>query len=280
MNDVKIFESEEFGRVRLVEVDGQPWLVGKDVATALGYNDTVKAIKKHVDTEDKQIFKADKTSCLKTSNYGVIIINESGLYSLVLSSKLPTAKRFKRWITSEVLPSIRLHGAYMDTDTLEKALTSPDFLIKLAMELKASKEQAQSLQTELKIKDQLIGELKPKADYTDTILDNKSLVSVTQIAKDYGYSGQAFNQLLHNLRIQYMCDGQWLLYAKYQRNGYTHSQTYEIVKPGGKEIITQMLTKWTQKGRLFLYDLLKKEGIVPLIEMETDNEAEQQEERA
>lgn len=273
MNEIKIFENPEFGKVRTVEVNGEPWLVGKDVAEALGYRDTAKAIRVHIDDEDKQIFKVDEMATLKTSNYGIYIINESGLYSLVLSSKLPTAKKFKRWVTSEVLPSIRKHGAYMNAETLEKALLNPDFLVELAMQLKEEKEKSRRLETEVKIRDQIIGELKPKADYTDTILDSKTLISVTQIAKDYGYSGQAFNQLLHDLKVQYWCDGQWLLYAKYHHKGYTHSQTYNIVKPGGKEVLTEMLTKWTQKGRLFLYDLLKEQGIVPLIE-QTEEETE------
>lgn len=271
MNEVKIFEHNEFGKVRTVIIDGEPWLVGKDVAEALGYVKPENAIANHVDDEDKTTTLIRGTG----SNYKskAVIINESGLYSLIMSSKLPSAKKFKRWVTSEVLPSIRKHGAYMNAETLEKALTSPDFLIRLAMKLKAEKEKAGRLETEVKIRDQLIGELKPKADYTDTILDSKTLISVTQIAKDYGYSGQAFNQLLHNLKVQYWCDGQWLLYAKYHHKGYTHSQTYNIVKPGGKEVFTEMLTKWTQKGRLFLYDLLKEQGIVPLIE-QTEEETE------
>lgn len=271
MNELQIFENPDFGKVRAVEIDGEPWFVGKDVAEALGYVKPENAIANHVDDEDKTTTLIQGTG----SNYKskAVIINESGLYSLVLSSKLPSAKKFKRWVTSEVLPSIRKHGAYMNDETLEKALTSPDFLIRLAMELKAEKEKARRLETEVKIRDQLIGELKPKADYTDTILDSKSLISVTQIAKDYGYSGQAFNQLFHNLKVQYWCDGQWLLYAKYHHKGYTHSQTYNIVKPGGKEVLTEMLTKWTQKGRLFLYDLLKEQGIVPLIEQEEADEA-------
>lgn len=269
MNEIKIFEHNEFGRVRTVLIDGEVWFVGKDVATALGYSNTRDALTKHVDDEDKGVTKCDTLG----GQQNLVIINESGLYSLVLSSKLPTAKKFKRWVTSEVLPSIRKHGAYMNAETLEKALLNPDFLVELAMQLKTEKEKSRRLETEVKIRDQIIGELKPKADYTDTILDSKSLISVTQIAKDYGYSGQAFNQLLHNLKVQYWCDGQWLLYAKYHHKGYTHSQTYNIVKPGGKEVLTEMLTKWTQKGRLFLYDLLKEQGIVPLIE-QTEEETE------
>ena len=111
-NTMQVFTNEEFGTIRTVEMNGEPWFVGKDVAVALGYKDTAKAIRVHVDEDDKQFFKVDKMATLKTSNYGVHFINESGMYSLILSSKLPDAKKFKRWVTSEVLPSIRKTGAY------------------------------------------------------------------------------------------------------------------------------------------------------------------------
>lgn len=112
-NKIEVFTNAEFGSVRTLTIDNEPYFVGKDVAEILGYSDTAKAIRVHVDEEDKQIFKVDEMATLKTSNYGVYVINESGLYSLILSSKLPNAKKFKHWVTSEVLPSIRKHGAYM-----------------------------------------------------------------------------------------------------------------------------------------------------------------------
>lgn len=125
MTDLQIFNSPEFGAIRTIEKDGEPWFVGKDVAAALGYKDTVNALKSHVDAEDKGGWQI-------TTQFGdkeTTIINESGLYSLVLSSKLPTAKKFKRWVTNEVIPSIRKHGAYMTPETLEKVLLSPDTLM-------------------------------------------------------------------------------------------------------------------------------------------------------
>ena len=121
------------------------------------------------------------------------------------------------------------------------------------------------LQTEVKVKDQLIGELKPRADYTDKILKNTGLVTMTQIAKDYGMTGQAMNKLLHELGVQYKQSGQWLLYSKYHGMGYTHSETVDIVRSDGRPDV-KMNTKWTQKGRLFLYNLLKENGVVPVIE--------------
>lgn len=136
MNELQIFNNEEFGQVRMINVDGEPWLVGSDVANALGYADAQKAIKRHVDEDDKLI----RQIVVSGQKRNVICINESGIYALIICSKLSAAKKFKRWITSEVLPSIRKHGAYMTPETIEKTLTDPDFLIQLATKLKEEKE--------------------------------------------------------------------------------------------------------------------------------------------
>lgn len=132
MTDLQIFNSPEFGAIRTIEKDGEPWFVGKDVAAALGYEKPTDAVRKHVDVEDRGISKMETPSGAQETT----IINESGLYSLVLSSKLPTAKKFKRWVTSEVIPSIRKHGAYMTPETLEAAILNPDTMIKLCTALK------------------------------------------------------------------------------------------------------------------------------------------------
>ncbi len=262
-NKIEIFTNTNFGSIRTLSIDGEPWFVGKDVAEILGYHDTAKAIRVHVDEEDKQIFKVDEMATLKTSNYGVFIINESGLYSLILSSKLPTAKQFKRWVTSEVLPAIRKHGMYA-TDEL---INNPDFAIQVFTELKKEKEKSKQLELQNEQQRQIIGELQPKADYMDMILRNKSLVTVSQIAKDYGMTAQELNSLLHDLGIQYKRNNQWLLYEKYQSMGYTHSRTYYTHTKNGCPIVN-MTTQWTQKGRLFLYEKLKSVDKHPLIEKE------------
>ena len=146
-NSVRIFENEEFGSVRTVEVNEEIWFVGKDVAIVLGYAKPENAISTHVDKDDKTTTLIQGTG----SNYKskAVVINESGLYSLILSSKLPKAKKFKHWVTSEILPSIRQHGAYMTPETIQQAITSPDFLIKLAMELKSKQQKIDTLTTEL-----------------------------------------------------------------------------------------------------------------------------------
>ena len=269
MNELQIFKSPEFGQVRTVTIDGEPWLVGKDVATALGYSNPSNAVVTHVDDEDKTTYSFQVSG----SNYKTkaTLINESGLYSLVLSSKLPTAKKFKHWVTSEVLPAIRKHGGYMTPEKVEEALLNPDTIIKLATELKAEREARKNAELEAASAKQLVGELKPKADYTDRILSSKGTVPTTAIAKDYGMSAKALNQKLHELRVIYRMGSQWFLYAKYQAKGYTHSKTFDFKHSDGRPDC-KMQTEWTQKGRLFLYQLLKKHGVLPMIERE-DQEA-------
>ncbi len=257
MNQLQIFENKEFGKIRTVEIDNEPYFVGKDVAEILGYSDVSKAIKMHVDDDEK----LTRQFVVSGQNRNMYVINESGLYSLILSSKLPTSKKFKRWVTSEVLPSIRKHGMYA-TDEL---IANPDIAIAAFQALKEEREQRQLLQFECNKQKQIIGELKPKADYTDIILQSKSLVTVTQIAKDYGMSGTAMNEMLHRYGVQYKQSGQWLLYSKYHNNGFTHSETVTITHSDGRTG-TVMNTKWTQKGRLFIYNLLKSCGVLPVIE--------------
>lgn len=253
-NQLQVFKNKEFGEIRALVIDNEPWFIGKDLAECLGYSNTRDAIRRHVDKEDK----AEVAFHDGRQNRRATGVNESGLYSLILSSQLPTAKQFKRWVTSEVLPTIRKHGAYMTPEKIEEVLLNPDTIIELATRLK----EEQILNQKQK---QIIGELKPKADYVDKILRNKGLVTITQIAKDYGMSGQAMNSLLHDLKVQYKQSGQWLLYREHHGKGYTHSETINITRSDGTPDI-KMNTKWTQKGRLFLYDLLKENGILPTIE--------------
>lgn len=135
------------------------------------------------------------------------------------------------------------------------------------LQLVEAEEEKERLQLANKQQEQIIGELKPKADYTDVILKSNSLVTITQIAKDYGMSGQEMNSLLHELKVQYKLSDQWLLYSKYHNEGYTHSETIPIKHKNGR-LEPKMNTKWTQKGRLFLYELLKENGVLPVIERE------------
>lgn len=241
------FETQE---VRTVIINGKPWFIGKDLTDVLGYQNGSRDINRHVDNEDK----TDVVIHDGRQNRNMVAVNESGLYALIFGSKLSKAKEFKRWVTSEVLPSIRKHGTYMTAETIEKALTDPDTIIQLATTLKEERKQRL-------IAEQRVSELQPKASYYDLILQNKSLLSVTQIAKDYGKSARWLNQKLHELGVQYNQSGTWLLYQNHAENGYTQSTTHAISDSKNK-----LFTKWTQKGRLFIYELLKDEGILPMIE--------------
>nr|DAU26643.1 MAG TPA: repressor domain protein [Caudoviricetes sp.] len=255
MKDLQIFSFNGLD-VRTVLIDGEPYFVGKDIAEILGYAKSRNAIKNHVDDEDK------KDAPIQGDLGGtqtMTVINESGLYSLILSSKLPTAKKFKHWVTSEVLPAIRKHGGYLTDEKIEEVLYNPDTLIKLATQLKDEREGRL-------IAEQQVAELKPKASYYDTILNNKDLVPVSYIAKDYGYSAKGFNLLLKELKIQYKLAGTWLLKSKYQSYGWTSTASYPIETTHGHK--TSTIMKWTQKGRLGLYNELKKHGILPMIERE------------
>lgn len=172
MDQIKVFEHAIFGTVRTISINGEPWFVGKDLAEILGYSDTFGALKKHVDDDDKQ-------NCQNSSfesNRGLTVINESGLYSLILSSKLPTAKAFKKWVTTEVLPSIRKYGAYMTEQTVEKALTDPDFLIRLATELKQEQEKRKSLESQIQAD-------KPKVIFADSVTTSNTCILVGELAK-------------------------------------------------------------------------------------------------
>lgn len=185
-------------------------------------------------------------------------ITEPQFYKLAIKANNQVAEKFQNWVTSEVLPSIRKHGAYLTDKKLEEVLLNPDTIIKLATELKTERERRS-------IAEQRVNELTPKASYYDLVLSNKSLVTITQIAKDYGMSGQAMNHKLHDLGVIYKQGDTWLLYSKYQRTGWTHSETIMVTKTDGTQKAV-MHTKWTQKGRLGLYELLKRHGILPLIE--------------
>ncbi len=183
MNELKIFKNENFGKVRTLVIDEEPWFVGKDVAVILGYTNTPKAIKDHVDDEDKLIERI----VISGQNRDVILINESGLYSLILSSKMPKAKEFKRWVTSEVLPSIRKHGAYMTNETLEKAITSPDFIIKLATKLKEEMTKREELENEKKLN-------APKVKFADAVATSNTSILVGELAKILKQNGVDIGQ--------------------------------------------------------------------------------------
>ncbi|MGG5338506.1 bro family toxin-antitoxin system, toxin component [Enterococcus pernyi] len=246
MNTQQIFNFEQ-NEVRTILVNDEPYFVGKDVAEVLGYRNTQKAILNHVDEEDKGVTKWDTLG----GKQNMTIINESGLYSLILKSKLPNARKFKRWVTSEVLPTIRKTGSYTNVpQSFAQAL-------RLAADLEEKNQ----------LLEQQIAEYEPKISYLDTILSSTDTVATSQIAADYGMSAIALNKLLNHFGVQHKVGGQWILYRKHMNQGYTKSHTSEISKADGSLKVV-MNTKWTQKGRIFIYNLLIAEGYYPQMDLE------------
>lgn len=254
MDNLQIFKNEEFGQVRTLLINDEPWFVGKDVTEILGYSNPSKALSDHVDEEDK----LNNKSLSSLGQRGGWIINESGLYSLILSSKLPTAKKFKKWVTSEVLPSIRKHGAYMTNETLEEALTSPDFLIKLATELKKEKEQRQALEKEQK-------KNAPKVLFADAVSGSNTSILIGDFAKILKQNGVKIGQ---NKLFSWLRENNYLI----KRRGSSYNMPTQksmdlglfeikentITKSDGDTLIT-MTAKLTGKGQTyFMNKFIKK----------------------
>lgn len=198
MNELQIFNHPDFGEVRTVTINDEPWLVGKDVAQALGYQNPQKALRDHVDDDEKTVNES-----FTVNGTPAILINESGMYSLILSSKLPGAKEFKRWVTSEVLPSIRKHGAYMTPETLEAAILSPDYLLKVVTALKDETDKRKELEavnSRLTVENQI---MHPKADYFDELVDRNLLTNFRETAKELGVPPKKFVQFLIDKKYLY-----------------------------------------------------------------------------
>ena len=241
MNKMMTFRNLEFGAIRTISNEqGEPMFCGKDVAEALGYKKPENAVAKHVDTEDKTTTLIQGSG----SNYKTqaIFINESGLSALILSSKLESAKRFKRWVTSEVLPAIRKQGGYL----IAKKGESDKDEMKRAMEI---------VKTTLAKRDEQIAKLKPRAEYADSVLDSINCITTTQLAKELGMSAQELNRRLCEMRIQYWQSGQYMLYAEFARQGFAKSRTRRHVCKHGI-VITEMYLVWTERGRNFIHQLL------------------------
>ena len=273
-NDVQIFTNEEFGEIRTINIDNEPLFVGKDVAKALGYVDVAHSILDHVEEEDRTNSKTQGQNDPKFGQRGTWLINESGLYSLIMSSKLESAKRFKRWVTSEVLPTIRKTGGYVNNDELfidtyfEGADEQTKSILRLNLaQIRRLNEEKRQLQQTVAVHNQQITEMKPKVTYYDIVLQCTDTIPISVIAKDYGKSAKWMNNYLNTKGIQYKQGDVWLLYQKYAEKGYTKTKTivYDGVDANNH---SKIHTYWTQKGRLFIYDLMKSDGILPLIEQQ------------
>ena len=253
MNEVFNFHGQE---VRTVTIDNDPYFSNADVCKILDINNPSQALKR---LKQDGVITNEVIDGLGRKQ-DMKFVSESNLYKLIFQSKKKEAEAFTDWVTSEVLPAIRKHGLYAIDDLLD----NPDMAIAALQKLKEERQLRLKAQEEVAQKNQIIQELQPKATYYDLVLQNKSLVAISVIAKDYGMSAKKLNKILHELKIQFKQGNTWLLYQKYAGKGYTQSKTHTIDADYSK-----MHTYWTQKGRLFLYDLLKnKKGILPLIEQQ------------
>lgn len=255
MNELQIFRSEDFGNIRIATANGEPWFVGKDVTDILGYTNPSKALADHVDDDDK----LNNESLSSLGQRGGWLINESGLYSLILSSKMPNAKKFKHWVTSEVLPNIRKHGAYMNEQTLEQALTSPDFLIRLAQELKSEKEARQKLEKQA-------AEDAPKVLFAKMVETAETSILIGDLAKFLKQNGINTGQ---NRLFEWMRGHGYLVKNGASRNmptqkamemGLSEVKESTTANPDGT-IRLHRTTKVTGKGQVYFMKRFSEMGV-------------------
>ena len=246
MANLQIFAFEGTDEIRTLLINDEPYFVANDIARSLGYKNPSDATNKYCKRSTKT-WGSDSLGRQQEFK----VIPESDMYRLIIKSNLPQAERFEEWVMEEVLPTIRKHGMYATEDLLN----NPDLLIQVATQLKEER-------TNRLIAEQRVNELQPKADYYDKILANKSLMTISVIAKNYGMSANKMNQTLHKLGVQYKQGKTWLLYSKHQDKGWTHTEMLEVA---GTDKL-QPSTKWTQKGHIALYELLKNNDILPTIE--------------
>lgn len=247
MTDLQIFNNDRFGQVRIIPVDGELMFVAKDVCDCLEITKHRDAISR-LDPDERGSVKLDTPG----GKQDIAAINEYGLYSLVLSSRKPEAKEFKRWITHDVIPAIRKTGSY----SMVIPQTLPEALRAYADEV----ESHNATKAIVAQQEQQIAEFKPVKDYVDKILSSKSCLAITQIAADYGLSAQELNKILHEAGLQRKVGDQWILYKQHMAKGFTKSETFTFCRSDGR-LDSKITTKWTQKGRLEIHSILTKLNI-------------------
>ena len=264
---IQVFKNDDFN-VRTIEDNGEVWFVAKDIADALEYSETsnttrifqsvpeiwVQVKRIHLNLEDGRQQERE-----------MLCLSEQGVYFFLGRSDKKKALPYQMWIAGEVMPSIRKHGAYLTLKAQEELIANPDFIIRLAQELKAERAKSLALTEQVAVQTQRIAELQPKASYYDVVLACKDLLSITQIAKDYGWSAQKMNAWLKEQGVQFKQGHIWLLYQKYAEMGYTSTKTSVYLDSDGATH-SKVHTYWTQRGRLFIYGMMKAAGFLPLIE--------------
>lgn len=258
--NVTIFNNPEFGEIRTAGTPSEPLFCLADVCKALGLS--AKGVNQRLTKEVISNYPLATAGGTQQA----LFVTEDGLYDVILDSRKPEARAFRKWVTSDVLPTIRRTGGYIKTT---EEMTDAEILAKAMLvaqnTIEKRNERIAQLEAENDGQKQLIAQMKKGNDYLNAILASKGTITMTQIAADYGMSAQAMNRRLKDMRIQRRVNGQWILYSGYMAKGFVHSRTISFIRASGRQD-TRMQTEWTQRGRLFLYDALKEIGILPLIE--------------
>ena len=259
MNDLKLFENPKFGKVRTITEDGKILFCGSDVAKTLGYKRPADAITTHC--RGSVIYRLPTNG----GEQNIKFITEGDVIRLVARSPLPEAAKVESWIFDEVVPSVLRHGAYMTPDTIEKILDDPDTIIHLATALKEERQKRKALEAENEQQRQVIADFEPIKRYVDTILESPGAMATSQIAADYDMSARQLNKILREEGVQHCVNGQWLLYRRHMGQGYTKSRTFTFDRSDGRQD-AKTQTYWTQKGRLWLNEILNRRGIYAIMD--------------
>lgn len=259
-NQVTIFNNPQFGEIRTAGTADNPLFCLADVCNALGLS--AKGVNQRLNKEVISNYPLETAGGIQQA----LFVNEDGLYDVILDSRKPEAKMFRKWVTSDVLPTIRKTGGYITTTT---EMSDAEILAKavlVAQTTIANREtRIKQLESENAEQKTLIQQMQKGNDYLNVILQSKGTLATTQIAADYGMSAIKFNKKLNEMRIQHKVNGQWILYSNLMGKGYVHSRTISFTHSDGRPD-TRLCSEWSQRGRMFLYDALKEIGILPLIE--------------
>lgn len=262
MENLMSFDNPEFGAIRTLKENDKVWFCAADVAKALGYTNPNKAVNDHCRAITK------RSTHISGKMQDINFIPEGDVYRLIIRSKLPEAEKFESWVFDDILPSVRKNGGYI---VGQENMTQEEFLAQAYMMsqniLKEREARIANLNKQVEEQTKQIEIMEPKVTYYDKVLNSKSLVSVTEIAKDYGFGAVTLNKILNQKKVQYKVNGTWVLYEKFQNKGYVGTKTASFSSSDGYDCSRES-TYWTQKGRMFIYDLLKKDGMIPVMERE------------
>lgn len=259
---ITIFNNPQFGDIRTAGTADNPLFCLKDVCNAIDITNQ-RNVTSRLDAEDVQLVDTPTNGGCQSMTY----VSEGGLYDAIVRSDSPKAKPFRKWVTHDVLPTIRKTGGYISTNS---SMTDAEIMAKAVLVAQTTidkrNERIKQLEAENAGQKTLIAQMQKGNDYLNIILQSKGTLATTQVAADYGMSAIAFNKKLNEMHIQHKVNGQWILYGEFMGKGYVHSDTISFFHKDGRPD-TRLCTVWTQRGRLFLYDALKEVGILPLVEM-------------